>query len=124
MAKNTGEGINFKIVVPNAAAEGRRPSPLFRMTLEKVHQWLDRKKLEPRLTVQLKKMASTYPEQALENWVKNFRHHLTNARKTLKLSAPETPTAELGDEVIELRGESVSNDSAPLSEAPENDEFN
>jgi hypothetical protein len=120
MAKNTGEGINFKIVMPTGAAEGRKPSPLFRMTLEKVHQWLDRKKLDPRLTLQLKKMASVYPEQALENWVKNFRHHLTNARNALKLNVPETTRVELGDEppVHEVNSTDTS-----LNEAPVNDEF-
>jgi len=118
MGSNSTDNINFKVVTPNSA--GDRPnSKLFTMTLEKVNKWLDNKKIDPKITIQLKKMAAVYPQQALENWVKNYKHHLTNARKSLKLAAPEK-TPELGDE---LPKSNLSVNSIQLNEAPKIDEF-
>ena len=118
MGSNSTDSISFKVVTPSSG-EGRSYCKLFTMTLEKVNKWIDDKKLDPKLTLQLKKMVAVYPEQALENWVKNYKHHLTKARKALKLVAPEK-TLELGDETPKS---SLSAESTELNEAPKIDEF-
>lgn len=114
MAKNTTEGVNFKIVMPHGDID-RLPCKLQTVTLEKVCRFIDEKEISPKIKAQLKKMAGTYPEQALENWVNNFSHHLTRARRLVKQQGPEK-LPELGEEKPNLQ-------STDLGKAPTLDEF-
>ena len=56
MGSNSTDSINFKVITPSSA-EGRGQCKLFTMTLEKVNQWIDDKKLDAKLALQLKRMA-------------------------------------------------------------------
>ena len=46
-------------------------------------------------------MASLYPQQALENFVQNFDHHLLKARQAIRISKPTTSPVEV-TEVAEI----------------------
>lgn len=92
MATNNTEALNFKVTATgNSDADERKPCNLHRLTLEKVHKWLDARELDDATKKRLKKMCSMYPEEALENWLNNFTIHLSRAREYLaKNTKPKT----------------------------------
>jgi hypothetical protein len=101
MATNNTERFGFSV-----SAGNDRPDPcnLRIMTLERVNKIIENKRYEPKLTSQLKRMASLYPQQALENFVQNFDHHLLKARQAIRISKPTTSPVEAAEvtEVAEI----------------------
>lgn len=93
---NSTEQFGFKVGLQNA--EEKEPCNLSIMTLERVYKIIESKSFEPKLTVEMKKLAAKYPQQALENFIAKFDTHLLKARKNLRLSKPTTSPVELGDE--------------------------
>jgi hypothetical protein len=93
---NSAEKFGFKVGI--AGDEEKKPCKLQIMTLERVYNFIDNKKFDAKLTVELKKLASKYPQQALENFIHNFNTHLLKARKTIRLSKPTTTLPELGED--------------------------
>jgi hypothetical protein len=120
MAKNA-EHLNLKI---NAGERKNQPCNLRIITLEKVIQFIDNKKIDFNTKKILKNSASKYPQQALENWVKNFDKHLIKARTCLKLNKPKT-IVELGDEPLDAPplSQSEQQQEEELTNAPEAEEF-
>ena len=81
MADGT-EGINFKVTIHGKT--NRQPSNLTPLTLRHLLKWIDEKPtLSDSLKEELKKMASTYPQQALPKWQAAFAKHLAKARAAL-----------------------------------------
>ena len=77
-----GEGINFKVTIRGKS--DRKPSNLNPLTLQKLFKWIDDKPaINVEIKEELKKMASTYPQQALTKWQLAFPKHLIKARETL-----------------------------------------
>ena len=116
MSKST-EGINFSL----SAGRSRKPSKLNTITLEKVFAWIEKKGLDEPVVKELKKMASVYPQAALENWMKNYQMHLVKARDIIS-KRQKIEIMELEDSVIE---ELVEKDlqSIDIDTAPVTDEF-
>lgn len=116
MAKST-EGINFSV----SAGNSRKHSRLNTITLEKVFAWIAKKGLDEQVVVELKKMASVYPQAALENWMKNYQMHLVKAREKISRQH-KIEIVELEDNIIE---ELVEKDvqSTEIEKAPSFDEF-
>ena len=116
MSKST-EGINFSL----SAGNSRKPSKLNTITLEKVFAWIEKKGLDDAVVKELKKLASVYPQTALENWMKNYQMHLVKAREIIS-KRQKIEIVELEEGVIE---ELVEKDtqSTNIGIAPLNDEF-
>lgn len=113
MPTNNTEKMGFSV---SMGQEKREPCNLRTITLERVYKFIENKNIDAKLTFQLKKMAAVYPQQALENWMKNFNIHLLKARSLVKLSKPEISPVELGDEPkIPSREE--------IDHVPQNEEF-
>jgi hypothetical protein len=109
---NSAEKFGFKVGI--AGDEQKKPCNLQIMTLERVNNFIDNKKFDAKLSVELKKLAARYPQQALENFIQNFNTHLLNARKTIRLSKPTTTILpELGEDKVEKE----------LNNAPKINEF-
>lgn len=117
MAKSA-ENLNVKI---NAGEGKNQPCNLRIVTLEKVLQFIENKKIDLNTKKILKNSASKYPQQALENWVKNFDRHLIQARNCLKLNKPKT-IVELGDEPPEPMSQ-LEQQQEELKNVPEAEEF-
>lgn len=115
MAKST-EGLNFS--VSNMSGSGRKPSKLNTITLEKVNAWIEKKNLDKPIEKELKLMAAVYPQDALENWMKNFQLHLVRAREKFQ-KIQKIEVIELGEE----EEEQYNNDDTTLGKAPNFDEF-
>jgi hypothetical protein len=111
---NSTEGVNFKVLtMGKSEIDRRQPSNLNVMNLKKVQSWIDAKPISDELKDELKKMASTWPDQALDFWVKSYSRHLENAQRNLT-NKPK-PVVELGDEPYVSRNE--------VNQVPKNDEF-
>ena len=93
---NSTEKFGFKVGLQNS--EEKQPCNLNIMTLERVYKIIESKQFDPKLTVEIKKLAAKYPQQALENFIEKFDTHLLRARKSLRLSKPTTAPVELGEE--------------------------
>ena len=117
MSKST-EGLNFS--VSNMSGANRKPSNLITITLEKVIAWLKKKGLDEPVEKELIKMASVYPQNALENWMKNFQMHLVRARSEVQ-KKHKIEVVEL-EELNELE-EKIDLDSDSIGKAPVFDEF-
>jgi len=116
MSRST-EGMKFSI----SAGNTRKPSKLNTITLEKVFAWIEKKGLDKPVVVELKKMASVYPQAALENWMKNYQMHLVKAREKIS-KRHRIEIIELEDNVIEELVEKDAN-SIEIEKAPSFDEF-
>lgn len=82
---NSTESVGFKVVTMGRdEIDNRSPSNLRPLTLAKLHEWIDAQPLDVRMKEQLKKMAGSYPQQALGSWKKNYRKHLAKAQNFLK----------------------------------------
>lgn len=113
MADST-EGINFKLVTTGRVdVDARKPSNFNVLTYTKLCRWIDEKSISQSLKDELKKMASTYPQQALPKWVKAFPKHLITAQDVLSKRDSFIVKPELGDEP----------ESETYEEAPRFDEF-
>ena len=113
MSTNNAETIGFSLSMGNI--DDRPECNLRVMTLERVLKIIDRKNYDARLTAELKKVASAYPQQALENFVKNFDTHLLRARKAVRLSKPTV--APIETTVVDEKAQEENN------HAPQETEF-
>jgi len=123
MATNNTEKIGFSL-----SAGGNKPEPcnLRILTLERVNKIIEGKRYDPKLTFELKRMASRYPQQALESFVQNFDHHLLKARQAIRLVKPTKLTVEVAEvaevtEAIETIEEEITTNE--ISHAPSIEEF-
>lgn len=111
---NSTEGVNFKVLtMGKSQIDQRQPSNLDVMTLKKLQAWIDAKPISDELKQELKKMASSYPDQALGFWVKSYSRNLEIAQRNMT-NLPK-PVVELGDEPYVSRND--------VSQIPKNDEF-
>lgn len=118
---NNAESLGFKVVsMGRDEVDHRRPCNLRPLTLVKLCNWIDNKRIDARLKVELKRMASTYPQQALATWQRLYSKHLATAQNMLKDNAvpPPTTAVELGDEPSNKRDENEEENTLP-----DNDEF-
>lgn len=82
---NSTESVGFKVVTMGKdEIDCRAPCNLRPLTLAKLFDWIDAQPVENRMKEQLKKMAGSYPQQALGSWKKNYRKHLAKAQSFLK----------------------------------------
>lgn len=82
---NSTESVGFKVVTMGRdEIDSRSPSNLRPLTLAKLHEWIDAQPVDDRMKEQLKKMAGSYPQQALSSWKKNYRKHLAKAQNLLR----------------------------------------
>lgn len=111
MTNNNSEFINFNI----NAGNGRKNKNYKNLTLKKLYAWIEEKKLEVKITEELKRMCSKYPHQALENWQMNYSKHLSQARKNVRSKNKNTNLPMTEEEFLDKNS----------SEEVENfDEFN
>lgn len=121
MATNNAENFKFKVVsTGNSDVDGRKPCKLVRVTLEKVCAWIDAKKLDKAVTEELKKSAGTYPENALETWLKNFGTHVSRARRLL---AKRGKPAQTSPGLEDIKPKPSPEADEGLGAAPTNPEF-
>ena len=121
MATNNAENFKFKVVsTGNSDVDGRKPCKLVRVTLEKVCAWIDAKKLDKSVTDELKKSAGTYPENALETWLKNFGTHVSRARR---LIAKRGKPAQASPGLEDIQAKPAIDADDDLGAAPTNPEF-
>jgi hypothetical protein len=117
MSGRSAEGINFSVT--NLSGGEEKKVFVQYVTLEKVKIWIDKKPLDAEIKYQLKKLASTYPERALGNWMQNFDKHLIRAKNVLK-SKKKNDFVELGDE---LPVQNQEEHEAPIERAPTLEDF-
>jgi len=111
MATNNTESVNFKVgALGGSSNDDRQPCNLNRITLEKVFRWLDKRDLDAPTTARLKKMCSSYPEEALQNWLNNFTIHLSRARDYV---TKNQPTNQKSEELTEKPEGTPEIDTAP-----------
>lgn len=115
MATNNAESVNFKVSATGDDDE-KQPCNLNRITLEKVHRWIDKRDLDDPTKARLKKMSSMYPEEALQNWLGNFTIHLSRARQFLAKNQPAHSIQK--EELVEKPKE-----GSELGAAPHVEEF-
>jgi hypothetical protein len=97
MATNNVEGMSFKVVdTGNPLVDNRIPSNLRPMNLDRLDAFIDGKVKDKRTAEAVKKLARSYPQQALNSFKKNIQTHIARAQKKLK----DTPlhTTELGED--------------------------
>lgn len=114
------EGFNFS--VSNMSASGRKKSKLNTITLEKVNVWIENKNLDKPIENELKIMASVYPQNALENWMKNFQLHLVRAREKFQKSR-KIEVIDLVEELVEKSVDDIVENDSTIGKAPQTDEF-
>jgi hypothetical protein len=99
MSTNNAEGVNFKVSMGNNESNNRSQSRFNSLTIKKLCDWIDSKPINSQLKEELKKSASSYPQQALSNWQKNYLTHLSTAQSFIqKRKKEDKPLYELGDE--------------------------
>jgi len=113
MPTNNAERAGFSVSLNNDAE--KVPCKLRIMTLERVYRIIESKNYDAKVTSELKKSASKYPQQALENFMQNFDKHLLRARKAVRLSSP---TVSPVDDSIETK-----NKEEEIPNAPQETEF-
>ena len=96
MSTNNSERLNFQVSAQGS--ESKEPCKLRIMTLERVNNFIESKRIDAKVKAELMRIAARYPQQALENFIHNFDHHLLKARQASKLSKPTVTAVELGDE--------------------------
>jgi hypothetical protein len=95
------ENLGFKVVsMGREEIDNRRPCNLRPLTLAKLYDWIDSKRIDSRLKEELKKSAGSYPQQALLTWQRTYAKHLAKAQNMLRDKAVPPPenVVELGDE--------------------------
>ena len=115
------ESLGFKVVsMGREEVDSRRPCNLRPLTLAKLCAWIDAKRIDSRLKEELKRMAATYPQQALSTWQRTYARHVATAQNMLreKVVSPPANVVELGDEPIIKRDENEEKNNLP-----DNDEF-
>lgn len=91
------ESLNFRLVTTgNPVVDSRQPSNLRPMTVDGLNQFIDYKVKDKRLAEAVKKLAKSYPQQALWSFRKNIQTHIGRAQK--QLAATPLHTGELGDD--------------------------
>lgn len=121
MSTNNTENLGFKVLtMGREEVDGRRKSNLRPLTLEKLHAWIDNKRIDSRLKEELKKSAAAYPQQALSTWQRMYSQHLAKAQNMLKKrpAPPPVNAVELGDEPT-IKKETHEEEN----NVPANDEF-
>lgn len=99
MSANNTENIGFKVsTMGREEVDLRNPCNLQPVTLAKLFNWIDSKSIDVLLKVELKKSASSYPQQALGTWVKMYSRHLATAKKHLQKQKSIVNKVELGDD--------------------------
>ena len=100
MSTNNTENLKFKILTTGKEDFDNRQKSNFKpMTLNRLYDWIDAKKLDDEVKKELKKSAGNYPQQALESWQKKFDTHLSHVQIHLRrLSNTIHLKYELGDE--------------------------
>jgi len=85
MSTNTADNFNFKVMtMGKEAVDKRKPCQLNHLDLASLFHWIDSKNVEDRIKIELKKSASTYPQQALVHWQKNYTNHLAKAQEQVR----------------------------------------
>jgi len=99
MSTNNTENIGFKVTtMGREEVDLRNPCNLQPITLKKLFNWIDSKTIDVRLKIELKKSASSYPQQALGAWVKMYSRHLATAQKSLQKQKSNLKKVELVEE--------------------------
>lgn len=105
MADGT-EGINFKVTIHGGNKTNRKPSNFNPLTLKQLLKWIDDKPIiTDAVKEELKKMASTFPQQALPKWQAAFPKYLAKARETLLKKDMFTNTQPIKEENAENQEE-------------------
>jgi len=118
MSTNNTENLGFKVLTMGREDfDARKPCNLRPVTLANLHAWIDAKTIDVRLKAELKKSASSYPQQALGMWLKMYSRHLATAQNALqnKPVSPKEILVELGEPEREIHEEE--------NRIPFNDEF-
>ena len=126
MATRNTEGIKFSVTTGNPDVDNRIPCIHKKLTYERICAWIDSKKFDPLIAHELKKSAGKYPENALEQWKKNYQSHLTKIRHAIKLQQSAPKRTELGedDEPLQAKNLEPKSPVVDFGVPPDIEEFN
>ncbi len=98
---SNAESLGFKVgTMSSDDDKKKRKCNLRPMSYAKLCAWIDNQSIENALKEELKRIAASYPQQALEVWPANYRKYLAKAQANLKNKRKNEvkPIVELGDE--------------------------
>lgn len=82
-----GNPENFKVKIISSGREEvdkRVPCDFSNLTLDKLFRWIDSQQVSSLIKQELKKSASRFPHQALNNWKNNYIKHLSKAQAKIR----------------------------------------
>mgnify|MGYP003335381198 CR=1 FL=1 len=87
------EAENFKVKIStgNNDVDSRMPCDFRNITIKSVFKLIDSKDLPIEIKEELKKMASKYPHQALDGFIKGMERNIVAAQKTVMKKQIESP---------------------------------
>lgn len=110
---SNAESLGFKVgTMSNDDDKKKRKCNLRPMSYAKLCAWIDSQQIEKNLKEELKRMAASYPQQALDVWPANYRKYLSKAQANLKNKRKNEvkPILELGDEPPEVHDDNMPKD--------------
>lgn len=102
-----GNPENFKVKIISSGREEvdkRVPCDFSNLTLDKLFRWIDSQQVSSLIKQELKKSASRFPHQALNNWKNNYIKHLSKAQakvRNKKLQEKNSVIEEIEEKPIE-----------------------
>ena len=109
---SSAENMGFQVKILDGNKK-RKPCDLQPLTLAKVIDWIEAKRLDPKVKEELKKSAANYPQQALSNWQNNFSLHLEKIQNIMRSNPASKELVELQHKPVK---EEYYEESVPVND--------